>query len=265
MFMGVVEEKYLKLTEIVLSHKRIAVAFSGGIDSTFLLSVAIEVLGADNVLAYNCLSVVNSTSSVKKMENVFKTHFEESIALNQVQLYPLRWKEFVANNDKRCYFCKKRMYSTLLDELRKEDCFVLADGTNVDDLKKSRAGLRAIRELNVQTPLVKAGLNKQEIRGLAQKKGLVNFDLASNSCLATRVAAGMEITDQRIEVVEKAEDCLHNLGFEGCRVKIDGDVAFIELTRSDFGIFVNDDVTLMVKHQFARLGFKKVFLDLTDR
>ncbi|MFT5698243.1 MAG: hypothetical protein ACI8ZB_001097 [Desulforhopalus sp.] len=264
-FMCVAETKYLKLKEILLGHKRTAVAFSGGIDSTFLLYAAIDTLGSENVLAYNCVSVVNSAQSIANMRSVFHRHFQDAITLNEIGIYLLTWKEFIINNEKRCYFCKKRMYSTLLDELRKENGFVLTDGTNVDDLKKNRPGLRAIRELNVHTPLVEAGLTKQEIRNLAKNKGLVNFALPSNSCLATRVKQGVDITSKQLVTIEKSEDYLQQLGFKGCRVKIDGDIAFVELTRGDCVAFVKDDVRAAIQHRFYSLGFKKIFLDLTER
>lgn len=263
--MDVVDEKYLKLKEILLRYKRVAVAFSGGIDSTFLLYAAVDTLGGAKVLAYSCTSVVNSTHSVDNMRRVFQTHFKDALPLIEVAVSPLTWKEFVANNDKRCYLCKKQMYSLLLDELEKDDRFILADGTNVDDLKTNRPGLRAIQELEVQTPLVDAGLTKQDIRALSRSKGLINYDLASNSCLATRIPQGVEITCHILEVVEGAESYLHRLGFTGCRVKVDGEVACVQLDRDDFSAFVRDDVRSSVISRFNSLGLKKVSLDLTAR
>lgn len=263
--MGIANEKYEKLKTILSTYERVAVAFSGGIDSTFLLFSAIEVLGASNVLAYNCMSELNSNSGVSTMRTVFQHHFEALVPLRVVKLYPLAWKEFVANSDKRCYFCKKRMYTILLDEIKKENCFILADGTNVDDLKSNRPGLRAIRELGIKTPLVEAGLTKREIRLLARDKGLINHDLASNSCLATRVKLGKEITADSLAIIEKAEECLHQLGFTGCRVKVDGSTAHIEINKCDFEAFVRDEIRSAVLFSFFKLGLTTVSLDLTGR
>lgn len=263
--MDSVEEKYLKLKEILLNYKRVAIAFSGGIDSTFLLYAAVDTLGGAKVLAYNCTSVVNSTHSVDNMRRVFHTHFKGVLPLTEVSVSPLTWKEFVSNSDKRCYICKKQMYSLLLDELKKKDCFVLADGTNVDDLKTNRPGLRAIQELEVLTPLVDAGLTKQDIRALSRSKGLVNYDLASNSCLATRITQGVEITSHLLEVVENAETYLHRLGFKGCRVRVDGEAACVQIKKPDFAMFVEDDMRRSVISRFNSLGIKNVSLDLTTR
>ncbi len=263
--MSVQEEKLQKLQKILLNHKKIAVAFSGGIDSTFLLHSAITTLGGENVLALSCTSAVNSASGLANMRNVFTTHFAGKTTLREVEIYPLTWKEFISNSDKRCYYCKKRMYSTLLGEAKEQDFYSLFDGTNLDDLKGDRPGLRAIRELNVQTPLVGAGLNKLEIRKIAKEQGLINHDLPSNSCLATRIQKDTAITLDGLKVIENAEDCLRKLGFLGCRVKIDGDSAVIELAKGDFEEFVKDDIRTGVIHTFYHLGLKNVSLSLTGR
>lgn len=263
--MSLFEEKNVKLQEILHALKRVAVAYSGGIDSTFLLYRAVETLGSENVKAYTCVSEVNAEHSLAGMRDVFAKHFADRIALHEVRMYPLMWKEFAVNDGNRCYFCKRRMYLALLDEVRKEKYFVLADGTNIDDLKKSRPGLRAIRELNVQTPLVEAGLTKQEIRFLAASSKIVNSDLPSNSCLATRIKQGVTITKGRMAVIESAEKYLIQLGFNGCRVKIDGEAVCIELNRNDFVSFVKDDVRVAVLRKFYDLGLHNVSLDLTGR
>lgn len=263
--MSLFEEKYVKLQEILRGLKRIAVAYSGGIDSTFLLYSAVETLGSENVKAYTCVSEVNAEQSLANMRDVFSKHFVDRLDLQEVILHPLMWKEFIENDANRCFYCKRRMYLSLLDEVRKEDCFVLADGTNIDDLKDSRPGLRAIRELHVHTPLVEAGLTKLEIRYLARASALVNSDLPSNSCLATRIKQGVKITKGQMSVVETAEMFLHQLGFSGCRVKIDGTIARIELNRNDFESFVRNDVRVAVLHKFHGLGLDSVSLDLTGR
>ncbi|BHH83006.1 ATP-dependent sacrificial sulfur transferase LarE [Desulforhopalus sp. 52FAK] len=263
--MGITDEKIVRLKEILQQHTRLAVAFSGGIDSTFLLHFAIQSIGGENVIAYSCTSAVNSASGLVNMRKVFATHFAKVATLSEVEIFPLSWKEFVTNNDKRCYFCKKRMYRTLLDESKKNDCFTLADGTNVDDLKGNRPGLRAIRELNIQTPLVDAGLTKQEIRRIAKEHGLINYDLPSNSCLATRVKKDTEITLLTLNVIEKAENYLKKLGFVGCRVKVSGHSAVISLVKGDFALFLEDDVRVGVIHTLYHLGLTEVSLSLTAR
>jgi len=263
--MSTLQEKNMKLQELLLGLKRVAVAYSGGIDSTFLLYSAVETLGSENVMAYTCVSEVNAEHSLVGMRDVFAKHFADRIVLHEVRLYPLMWKEFAVNDSNRCYFCKRQMYLALLDEVRKQKEFVLVDGTNIDDLKKNRPGLRAIHELNVQTPLVGAGLTKQEIRLLARSSKIVNSDLPSNSCLATRIKQGVDITKSRMTVIENAEKYLYQLGYNGCRVKIDGEAVCIELNRNDFVSFVKDDVRVPVLRKFHDLGLHNVSLDLTGR
>lgn len=259
------EEKNVQLQLILRGLKRVAVAYSGGIDSTFLLHSAVKALGSENVMAYTCVSEVNAEQSLVGMRDVFAKHFADRLDLHEVRLHPLMWKEFAVNDGNRCYFCKRRMYLALLDKVRKENYFVLVDGTNMDDLKKNRPGLRAIRELNVQTPLVEAGLTKQEIRLLARSSELVNAGLASNSCLATRIVQGVNITQSRMDVIENAEKYLHQLGFNGCRVKLSGNSARIELNRNDFVALVKNDVRVSVLRKFYDLGLPDVCLDLTAR
>lgn len=263
--MSVVKDKIQKLQNILLSHKRVAVAFSGGIDSTFLLYFAIETLKAGNVLALSCTSAVNSARGLDNMRSVYNMHFDGKAVLREVEISPLTWKEFVPNCEKRCYYCKKRMYTILLGEATKEGFPTLLDGTNVDDLKGDRPGLKAIRELNIQTPLVEAGLTKLEIRAIAKDVGLVNHDLPSNSCLATRIAVNSAITVDTLELIETAEEYLRKRGFLGCRVKVNGDSATIELISSDFDEFIKEDSRTEVIHTFYNLGFKSVCLSLTGR
>lgn len=263
--MSVTDEKVIRLQQVLSKNDRLAVAFSGGIDSTFLLHFAIETLGGENVSAYSCISAVNSAAGLANMREVFKNHFSGNSTLHEIEIYPLSWKEFVSNNDNRCYYCKKRMYATLLDEINKEKIYHLVDGTNIDDLKGNRPGLRAIRELNIQTPLVEAGLTKQEIRSIAKNIGLINHDLPSNSCLATRIKKDTAITPSFLDRIEKAEDYLKKIGFVGCRVKVDGDYAVIEIEKKDFATFAKDEVRIGVTHTFYHLGLTQVSLSLTGR
>lgn len=263
--MSHLKQKYNKLQEIFCDLKQLAVAYSGGIDSTFLLYSAIETLGSENVKVYTCVSDLNAAKTLEGMRNVFATHFAQHLHLHEIQIYPLTWKEFTVNDVNRCYFCKRRMYLAILEEVAQEGHYVLADGTNIDDLKKNRPGLRAIRELNVQTPFVSAELTKENIRLLAQENGIVNANLPSNSCLATRIVQGENITKSQMIVIERAENFLHQLGFDGCRVKVDGVTACIELKKNDFDTFVTDDVRFSVLHKFYALGISNVSLNLTTR
>jgi len=263
--MASLENKYKHLIALLKKKERIAVAFSGGVDSTLLLHAAYSVLGIDNVIALYLLSNLNSESSVQNTRKVFLDNFPEDAKLQEVQLFPLEWKEFVVNSEERCYFCKKQMYLALQSSMTSKNCYVLADGTNIDDLKETRPGLRALRELNVITPLVDAGLNKSEIRMLSEKHSLTNHDLPSNSCLATRVEHGRIIEEDILITIDTAERFLHGLGFLGCRVRPKDHFTVIEVQNQHFGALMESDCRTKIQQFFQTLGLGHVVLSLKGR
>ena len=183
----------------------------------------------------------------------------------ELSLHPLIWSEFVANTDERCYFCKKRMYREFLLAAEKKDCGTLLDGSNVDDLKSKRPGFRAIHELGVQTPLLDAGLNKEEIRFLAQQAGLSNHNKPSNSCLATRIPEGTVISREKLQLVEKCESFLLDKGFSTCRVRIEGKDAVLQLTAIDCKSLLTDDFRANLLYYMQGAGFSRVLLDISLR
>lgn len=263
--MAVIEQKYTRLLSLLAGYDKIAVAYSGGIDSTLLLHSAQTALGAANVIALYAVSNLNSQISIEATRQTFKKHFPKELRIREVELFPLTWKEVVTNTDERCYFCKKRMYTALRSTMAIDNCYTLADGTNIDDLKERRPGLRAIRELHVLTPYIDAGLTKQEIRTIAKMQGLTNFDLPSNSCLATRIAVGKVIDQQTLDVIELAEQFLHSLGFHGCRVRPKNDVTVVEVQSSQLGEFIERSNRIEVQHYFQSLHLPPVALSLKGR
>ncbi|MGB3211945.1 MAG: ATP-dependent sacrificial sulfur transferase LarE [Desulforhopalus sp.] len=259
------EPKYESLLQILRKYKKIGIAYSGGVDSTLLLQAALEALGDKNVIPLYLLSDLNSIDSVQHSREVFTGNFPGISSLREIQVDPLKWRDFVRNDDERCYQCKKRMYTVMLLTLRGENCFVLADGTNVDDLTEHRPGLRAIKELDVITPLVLAGLRKTEIRSLAKLKGLTNFNLLSNSCLATRIPRGSVINKKTLKLIEDAEQFLHQLGFEGCRVRVYDSITLVEVQAQDVDVFIQETIRMQVQQYFLSLGLGSVALKLEGR
>ncbi|WP_457575616.1 ATP-dependent sacrificial sulfur transferase LarE, partial [Desulfomarina sp.] len=188
---------------------RVVVAFSGGVDSTLLLYAAIESIGPANVTAATLSSNIVPTIAAENCKQVFSRHFARKILLKEVKTDPFSWEGFTDNSVKRCYFCKKNMYRCLLDTLCRPGKDVsLIDGTNSDDLKADRPGYMALLELGVATPLADADLKKKEIRALARNFGLINFNKASNSCLATRIPTGTELNTAILRSVDRAEKFL---------------------------------------------------------
>lgn len=182
-----------------------------------------------------------------------------------IELHPLIWPEFIVNTAERCYFCKKRMYQTFLWELEKNNCSVLLDGSNVDDLKSCRPGFRAIHELGVNTPLLDASLNKEEIRSLAKNYQLENHDKFSNSCLATRIPEGINLDIERLKLAEQCEDFLLERSFFGCRVKLEGKNVVLQVLGRDIERLTTPSVRVEMSHFFQSKGFERVLVDLNPR
>ncbi len=258
-------EKHSSFENILKGYEKVAIAFSGGVDSSLLLYSAGKVLGKNKVLALHGVSCLNHQIDVQGAKDLYRNYCADSSQYREIELHPLLWKEFVINNEDRCYFCKKRIYSIFKMEMEKEGCELLLDGTNKDDLKDHRPGFRAIRELGVHTPLLQAGLNKQEIRKFAKEFGLPNYDLPSNSCLATRIEKDTAVDENLLTVISKAEHYLNERGFCGNRVRPRGGKAIIEVQNKDIESITKRSVRVSILHYFQAIGFDDIFLDLQGR
>lgn len=262
-------DKVEKLHRTLSDFGRVAIAFSGGVDSSFLLKSALDVLGAGNVVILHGRSCLQKKVEQERAETWLSRHgYSSDIDHLFIELQPLGWKEFISNPKERCYLCKHRLYRLFLDELDKRGIHVLLDGTNTDDLKDRRPGLRAIHELGVQTPLVSCGLGKADIRELSRELKLDTSDQPSSSCLATRIPHGLEITVQRLERIAAWEDGLAELGFDGCRVRMDVKserIVYLQLIQADLDHFVNPAIRRAVFRFFKNTGVSQVYLDLEGR
>lgn len=252
--------KHAGLRKIISDAGRVAVAFSGGVDSSFLLKTAHDVLG-DNVIALQACSSLQTHEETGRGKEIAD---EIGARLRLFAIDPLSRPVFVANPPDRCYHCKKEIYALFKAELA-ADAVQLLDGTNTDDLLDDRPGLRAIREFGVKTPLVEAGLGKSEIRILSKHLNLPTWDQPSSSCLATRIPSGTPITRENLELVARCERFLHSLNFMGCRARLQGDSVKIELARGDAERFVSRPISAKVKLFFDDLGLNKFFLDPSER
>jgi len=262
-------EKVINLHGLLADFGRVAVAFSGGVDSSFLLKSALDVLGAGNVVILHARSCLQKSVEQQHADTWLSRHgYSPDIEQLVIELQPLSWKELVSNPEERCYLCKLRMYRIFLDELDKRNIHVLLDGTNIDDLKDRRPGLRAIHELGVNTPLVACGLGKAEIRELSRELKLDTSEQPSSSCLATRIPHGLEITAQRLERIETWESGLAELGFDGCRVRMDDKsekIVYLQLIQDDLEQFFNSAIRRAVFRFFKNIGIDQVYLDLEGR
>lgn len=262
-------EKVTKLHGLLSDFGRVAVAFSGGADSSFLLKSALDVLGAGNVVIVHARSCLQKSHEQQRADTWLSRHgYSPDIEQLVIELQPLSWKEFVSNSEERCYLCKLRMYGIFLDELDKLNIHVLLDGTNIDDLKNCRPGLRAIHELGVHTPLVSCGLGKAEIRELSRELKLDTSEQPSSSCLATRIPHNLEITAQRLERIATWENGLAELGFNGCRVRMadkSEKIVYFQIVQHDLEQFFNSAIRHAVVRFFKNLGIERVYLDLEGR
>ena len=242
-----------------------AVAFSGGVDSSLLYHAAREALGPEKVFIFRAVSVLVSKREQHDAENLLHFFAPDPKKIVTIELAPLTWEDFIANGEERCYVCKRRMYTTFLDEVQKRGCRVLLDGTNRDDRETVRPGFKAIEELGVRTPLLDAGLGKQEIRLLACSVGLPSHNKPSNSCLATRIPHGTVISREKLAVIEKSESFLLDHGLTGCRVRIEGEDAVIQLTAEGRKYFFSQEFSEKVEWFMQNIGFKRLLLDVNPR
>lgn len=254
--------KYRKLQEIFSQHQNVAIAFSGGVDSSFLLHAACATLGPSLVHAFHARSELLPPLEAARVERAIEEH---GCFFHPIEIEPFSWHEFVANGSDRCYHCKKKIYQIFLADLLFAKGAVLFDGTNRDDLGQDRPGLLAVSELNVQTPLADVGLTKKEIRLLSRKFGLSTWDAHASSCLATRIAQSEPISREKILLVSQCEALLRKSGFMGVRVRLSGETATIVVLQKDLAELQKRRVFTDIKNDFMSLGLRGVVLDPQGR
>lgn len=236
----------------------IAVAFSGGVDSTYLMKAAHDALGS------RAAAITASLHSFPERERSDAEEFCRDQGIRQiiVDIDELSVEGFRKNPVDRCYHCKKHIFSQIIERAGKEGFAYVADGSNVDDDRDYRPGHRAILELGVVSPLRRAGLTKAEIRFLSERKNLSTWDKPSMACLASRFVYGEEITREKLSMVDRAERLLQEMGFSQYRVRIHGTMARIELPVDEIEIAVEEKNRIRILQDLKGLGFSYVSLDL---
>jgi len=252
-------EKLKHLSEIIKEQKRVAVAFSGGVDSAFLLKAALDVLGTGGVLAITAGSSIHP-----KRETDHAAALAHSLGARHMLMETdeLSIPEFVRNPKNRCYICKRSLFWKMKEKAESLGILSILEGSNTDDLLDFRPGMRALKELGIKSPLLEAGLKKSEIRLLSREMGLETWDKQPFACLATRFPYGERITTEKIAMVESCEQYLLNLGFRQVRVRHHGDIARIEVGKDETARLFRDGLSEMVDAECRRAGFTYCTIDL---
>ena len=251
-----IKKKYRGLIDLLAGMENVAVAFSGGVDSTLLLHAAREALG-ENVLA-----VTLSTPYTPRWEIEEAREFAEAAGVRH-RVVEVKFPEEIRNNpEDRCYLCKRILFSRIIELAEAEGIPHVIEGTNVDDLGDHRPGLKAIRELAVRSPLLEAGLAKAEIRELSRELGLPTWGKPALACLMTRIPFGERVEEETLRRIEAAETFLMGIGFDGVRVRSHGDVARIEVPEDRIGDLVAAEKPHGITTKLKALGYRHVAVDL---
>lgn len=254
----ILNDKLNVLINDLKGMKKVAIAYSGGVDSNFLLKVAKDTLG-DNVLAITISAMMHSSREIEEASNYAKEYGVNHI-LYSVDNMDI--DEFIENGPLRCYHCKTFVFNKIKEIASEHNIEYILDGTNLSDLDDYRPGLKALEELKIVSPLKNAKLTKDEIRVLSKELNIATYKKPSFSCLATRIPVGDKITKEKLAMIEEGENFLQDNDFSQYRVRVHDNMARIEVDKKEICKFYDDEMINKVNLKFKEIGFKFVTLDL---
>ena len=256
---SVLDRKWNRLQEILRGYGSAAIAFSGGVDSTFMLRAAREALG-ERMAAATAVSCFFPERERREAEDYCKAEGIRHILCysNELEVPGIR-----ENPKNRCYLCKKDLFGKIAALAEENGLAVVCEGSNMDDMGDYRPGLQAVAELGIKSPLREAGLYKAEIRELSRRLGLATAEKPSFACLASRFVYGETITEEKLNRVDRAEQLLLNMGFSQMRVRIHGDMARIEVLPEELPRLTEPANRQKIVKNLREMGFSYVTVDLS--